>query len=215
MVKKKTIEKEVINNNEMPDNEIKTNSQEVENKDNYAVKDTDHDDKMNNKNVKKSNKTADHKFKELNEKLKAKEEKIEELQDKYLRLSAEFDNYRKRTLKEKIDLTKYAGEEILKDLLPIIDDFERGLNNINDSGDINTIKEGFVLINNKIKTFLNQKGIKEIDALHQDFNMDMHEAVTKIQVEDEKLKGKIVDVIEKGYYLNDKVIRYAKVVIGE
>ncbi len=148
-------------------------------------------------------------------KMASYEEKIKELTDKYLRLSAEFDNYRKRTLKEKIELTKTAGEELLKNILPVMDDFERGIQTINKANDITAIKEGIDLIYNKFKDFLNQNGVREIDARNKEFNIDFHEAVTKIPAAGNDLKGKVVDVIEKGYTLNDKVIRYSKVVVGE
>ena len=143
------------------------------------------------------------------------EEMLMELQDKYLRLSAEFDNYRKRTLKEKADLTKYASEEVLVGLLPILDDFERAMDSMNKTGDLQSLKDGISLIYNKFSEFLKQKGIQEIESLHQDFDTDCHDAVTKIQAPEKKLKGKVVDVIEKGYLLNGKVVRYSKVVVGD
>lgn len=154
-------------------------------------------------------------LKELNSKLKESNEKMEEMHDKYLRLSAEFDNYRKRTLKEKIDLTRAAGEQIMLNLLPVVDDFERGIKNLNESQEINAVKEGMILIYNKFKNFLNQNGVKEIDAKDKEFDIDLHEAVTKIPAPNKELKGKVIDVIEKGYILNEKVIRFSKVVIGE
>ncbi|MCB2194648.1 MAG: nucleotide exchange factor GrpE [Bacteroidetes bacterium] len=146
---------------------------------------------------------------------KTDKEKFEEINDKYLRLAAEYDNYRKRTLKERMELTKSAGEDILVNILPVMDDFERALGSIDQAKDINAVKEGIQLIYNKFKEFLKQKGVKEIDAKEKEFDTDLHEAITKIPAPDEKLKGKVVDVIEKGYYLNDKVIRFSKVVIGE
>lgn len=144
------------------------------------------------------------------------ESEIMEWKDKYLRLSAEFDNYRKRTLKEKMELTRYASEEVLKNILPIVDDFERGIKNLETATDIEAVKEGIFLIYNKFKDFLTQNGIKEI-TIEEDkaFNTDFHEAITKIPVDDQSLSGKVVDVVQKGYLLNDKVIRYAKVVVGE
>lgn len=154
-------------------------------------------------------------IKDLTAKAKESEIKIHELQDKYIRLSAEFDNYRKRTLKEKIEFTKAAGEQILLSLLPVIDDFERGMKNIDESKDIEAVKQGMHLIYNKFIDFLNQNGIKEIDALEKEFDIDFHEAITKIQAPKEELKGKVVDVVQKGYLLNDKVIRFSKVVVGE
>src|SRR4030042_2895986 len=154
-------------------------------------------------------------LKNLNLKLKESDEKMKELHDKYLRLSAEFDNYRKRTLKEKMNLTRLAGEELILNLLPVIDDFEWGIKNLKDSQEINAVKEGMILIYNKFKNFLNQNGVKEIDASEREFNIDLHEAVTKIPAPSEELKGKVVDIIQKGYTLNEKVIRFSKVVIGE
>lgn len=143
------------------------------------------------------------------------EEKLAELQDKYLRLSAEFDNYRKRTLKERIDLVKSANEELFARILPVMDDFDRAMQQIDEAKDLDALKEGIHLIYAKFGSFLKQEGIKEIEALHKEFDTDTQEAVTKIPAPDKKLKGKVVDVIQKGYYLNDKVIRFSKVVIGE
>lgn len=153
--------------------------------------------------------------KEQSKKEKSYKEKYEEVNDKYLRLAAEYDNYRKRTLKERMDLTKTAGEDILVNILPVMDDFERALGSIDQAKDIGAVKEGIQLIYTKFKEFLKQRGIKEIDASEKEFDTDLHEAVTKIPAPDEKLKGKVVDVIEKGYYLHEKVIRFSKVVIGE
>lgn len=155
--------------------------------------------------------------KEKNKKKKEKsdKEKLAELQDKYLRLTAEYDNYRKRTLKEKMELTKSAGEDILKGLLPIMDDFERALQTIDETGENQAMKDGIYLIYNKFKDFLKQQGIQEIEAQDKDFDTDKHEAVSKVPAQSEDMKGKVVDVVQKGYYLNDKVLRFAKVVVGE
>jgi len=139
----------------------------------------------------------------------------DEYKDKYIRLSAEFDNYRRRTLNEKIELTKTAGRDILINILPVVDDFERAMASMKNSTDTSSIVDGVELIYTKFKEFLTQKGIKEIDALHKEFDTDLHEALTKIPAPKKKLKGKVVDVIEKGYLLGDKVIRFSKVVIGE
>ena len=149
------------------------------------------------------------------EELKASEEKVKELHDKYLRISAEFDNYRKRTLKEKAEMIKTASEDLIMKFIPYVDDIERGMNAIAFSQDINALKQGMDLIHGKLVDFLQQSGVKEIEALNQEFNTDVHEAVTKIAVSEEEKKGKVVDVIQKGYYLHDKVIRYPKVVVGE
>jgi molecular chaperone GrpE len=142
-------------------------------------------------------------------------EKIAEFQNKYIRLSADFDNYRKRTLKEKIDLIKSANAEILLNLLPVMDDFERALKSMEDIKGCKEIKDGIDLIYNKFGEFLKSSGVIEIDAMHKKFDTDIHEAVTKIPAPAKKLKGKVVDVIQKGYYLNEKIIRYPKVIIGD
>ena len=143
------------------------------------------------------------------------QEKLAELQDKYIRLSAEFDNYRKRTLKEKMDLTKYASEGVLLKAIPLMDDFERALAAMENSNEAEAIKTGLVLICDKFSEFLKNSGIKEIEAINCPLDVDVHDAVAKIPVDDDSLKGKIVDVVQKGYYLNDKVIRHSKVVVGE
>jgi molecular chaperone GrpE len=143
------------------------------------------------------------------------EEKYNELNDRYLRLMAEFDNYRKRTLKEKMELTKNGGEDVLKGILPVVDNMERAMKSMETATDTEAVKEGINLIYKKFQEFLTGKGLKEIEAQGLELDTDKHEAVTKFPAPSEDLKGKIIDVIEKGYTLNDKVIRYAKVVIGE
>jgi molecular chaperone GrpE len=142
-------------------------------------------------------------------------EKLAEMQDRYLRLSAEFDNYRKRTLREKIELSKYAGEDLLLKLLPVLDDFERAISHMDTATDTAAMKEGIDLIHNKFTEFLKQNSIKEIDSLNCQFDVDLHDAVAKIPVPEDEKKGLIVDVIQKGYFLHDKVIRHSKVVVGE
>jgi molecular chaperone GrpE len=145
------------------------------------------------------------------------EQKYKELNDKYLRLTAEFDNFRKRSLKEKMDLIKTAGEDILINILPVVDNFERALKSINNntSEEGKAISEGIELIYSKFKEFLSQRGVKEIDASGKAFDTDLHEAITKIPAPQEDMKGKVIDVIEKGYLMHEKVIRFSKVVIGE
>lgn len=140
---------------------------------------------------------------------------LKDFQDRYVRLMAEFDNFRKRTLKERTELIKTAGEDILVNILPVVDDFERGLQVIDKSEDLESVKQGIHLIYNKFRDFLNQRGVKEIESVQQPFNVDVHEAITKIPAPTEDLKGKVVDVVQKGYILNEKVIRFAKVVVGE
>jgi molecular chaperone GrpE len=166
-----------------------------------------------------------HKGKEDKKKKKAEDKKdtiieelaskLEEISDKHLRLQAEFDNFRKRTMKEKADLIKSGGESVLVRILPVVDDFERAIDSLKEVPDEDAGKQGTLLIYNKFSEFLKQNNIKEIDALYREFDVDVHEAITKIPASDENLKGKVVDVVQKGYLLNDKVIRFAKVVIGE
>lgn len=143
------------------------------------------------------------------------EEKLAELQDRYLRLSAEYDNFRKRSLKEKIDLQKSANQNLLETILPVADDFDRAMQSVDEAKDIKAVKEGLKLISGKFKGFLSQQGVKEIEAVNKEFDTDLHEAITKIPAPSKKLKGKVVDVVQKGYFLNDKVLRFSKVVIGE
>ena len=141
--------------------------------------------------------------------------KLADLSDKHLRLQAEFDNFRKRTMREKADLIKSGGESVLVNILPVVDDFERALSSLKDVPDTDPGKLGTQLIYNKFSEFLKQNNIKEIEAVNQDFNVDVHEAITKIPAPVAELKGKVIDVVQKGYLLNEKVIRFAKVVIGE
>jgi len=145
------------------------------------------------------------------EKLQAE---ITEQKDKYLRLYSEFENFRRRTAKEKNELILSANEQLLKALIPVVDDFERAEKSFGNKKDDKEF-EGFFLIQNKFKKTLDQCGLKAMDIkVGADFNADLHEAITQIPAPEEKLKGKIVDVIEKGYFLNDKVVRFAKVVVG-
>ncbi len=143
------------------------------------------------------------------------EDKYNELNDKYLRIHAEFDNYRKRTNKEKIDIIGSANASLLKDLLPVMDDFERAMANNEKIDDVQSMKEGISLIFNKFKTTLENKGLKPMIVDGEVFDADIHEAIANIPAPKKKLKGKIVEAVEKGYYLNEKVIRYAKVVVGQ
>jgi molecular chaperone GrpE len=141
--------------------------------------------------------------------------KLTEMQDKYIRLSAEFDNYRKRTLREKIELSKTGGESVIISLLPVVDDFDRAVISMRDTENCEAIRQGLELINAKLSAFLKQNGVSEIEAIHEQFNPDIHEAVTSIAVDNESLRGKVTEVIRKGYTLNEKVIRFPKVVVGE
>lgn len=172
--------------------------------------DADNDSKKSKKS-RKQRKEDEAKDKEIEE-LKAQ---VEEQKDRYLRLSAEFDNYRKRTLKERSDMLKTANGDTLSGMLPVLDDLERAMQSMEKATDVAAVHEGVVLIYNKLQEFLKNKGIVEIDAMNQVFDTDLHEAITKIPAPTEDLKGKVVDVIQKGYKIDTKVIRYAKVVVGE
>lgn len=143
------------------------------------------------------------------------ESKYKELNDSYLRLNAEFDNYRKRTLKEKADLLKMGSERVLLDVINVVDDFERALDNISKSEDVEAVKEGVDLIYNKFKNFLTKHGIKEIETIGHTFDTDKHEALTTVPAQSEEDKDKIVDSVQKGYSLDDKVIRYPKVIVAK
>lgn len=139
---------------------------------------------------------------------------LEDANNKYLRLYAEFDNYKRRTSKERIEFLQTAGKEVIVDLLPILDDFDRALKAIDLTNNIESIKEGILLVSQKLRKTLQQKGLKPMESISETFNEDIHEAITKIPAPSDDLKGKVIDEVEKGYYLNDKVIRYAKVVVG-
>ena len=140
--------------------------------------------------------------------------KVEELNDKYLRLFSEFDNYRKRTLKEKIDLSRTASEEVIVSLLTVLDDFERAQKSFELTDNVEVLKEGIQHVYTKFRNILTHKGLKELNVLGEVFDTDFHEAITKIESPSEDKKNKVLEEVEKGYLLNDKVIRYAKVVIG-
>lgn len=143
------------------------------------------------------------------------EEKYSELNDRFLRLYAEFENFRRRTSKERVDMIASANSGTLKDLLPILDDFERAIANNANLDDVEVLKEGFTLIFNKLKSSLEAKGLKQMDAKGKPFDADLHEAIANMPVDDASQKGTVIDDVEKGYYLNDKVIRFAKVVVGQ
>ena len=204
-MKKKTQEKEELTEKPVDENK------EILNETDEKTSETDDSDKPESSAVESEAEAAADK---VVSEIKALEEKLAEAQDKYLRLSAEFDNYRKRTLKEKMELSKYAEENVLAKIIPFMDDFERALLHI-DTDEKEAMKNGINLIYMKFSEFLKQNGVTEIESLNSDFNVDLHDAVAKAPVDDENKKGKIVDVILKGYYLRDKILRHAKVVVGE
>ncbi len=143
------------------------------------------------------------------------DDKYAELNDRFLRLFAEFDNYRKRSNKERLELISTASSGILRDLLPVVDDFDRAIANNENIDDAKAIKEGVQIIYNKLRSILEAQGLKPMDAKGKPFDSELHEAIANVPVTDEKEKGIVIDDVEKGYYLNEKVIRYAKVVVGQ
>ena len=181
-------------------------TQENQNTKNNAgeqANETVQEENNNNKQSTDTDKTAEY------------EATIADLKDKYLRQAAEFDNYRKRVLKEKSELIQNGGESVISSLLPIIDDFERALQNMKKSDDTAALKEGVELIYQKFMKTLESNGLKTIETKEADFNTDFHEAVAMIPAPNDESKGKVVDCVQKGYKLNDKVIRHAKVAVGQ
>jgi molecular chaperone GrpE len=146
------------------------------------------------------------------EKLKAE---LQEQKERYLRLYAEFDNFKRRSAKERLELIQTAGKDVIISLLEVMDDFERAQKQMETSTDVTAIKEGLNLVFNKLKNILQSKGLKVMESVNTDFDVDKHEAITEIPAPSENLKGKVVDEVQKGYYLNDKIIRFAKVVVGK
>jgi molecular chaperone GrpE len=144
-----------------------------------------------------------------------KQQELDEMRDKYLRLIAEFDNYKKRTAKERIELMQTANKEVIVSLLDVLDDSERATKQLETTTDINAVKDGVMLVFNKLKSTLQAKGLKPMESLNTEFNPDLHEAITEIPAPTPDLQGKVVDVMQKGYYLNDKLIRYARVIVGK
>lgn len=153
--------------------------------------------------------------KEEEDPLEAAQKEIAALKDKHLRLYSEFENFRRRNAKERAELIGSAGSQVLHELLPVMDDLDRAITNNDKVDDINAVKEGFKLIDHKMRKALKNKGLEPMDAIGKAFDTDLHEAITKIPAPKKKLRGKVVDVVERGYMLNGKVLRYAKVVIGE
>ncbi|HIZ00815.1 MAG TPA: nucleotide exchange factor GrpE [Candidatus Bacteroides merdipullorum] len=163
----------------------------------------------------KEQETPKHEEKEEDTELQKVQQELAEQKDKFLRLSAEFDNYRKRTMKEKAELILNGGEKSITSILPVVDDLERALKNMETATDVEAVKEGVQLIYNKFMSVLGQNGVKVIETQEQPLNTDYHEAIAVIPAPEEGKKGKILDCVQTGYTLNDKVIRHAKVVVGE
>lgn len=170
---------------------------------------------VNEENKEQQNENTTSPQDEKDSKIAELEGKVAELNDKYLRLYSEFDNFRKRTAKERVDLINTAGEDIFKSLLPVLDDFERAIKSNAETTDVKAVNDGVHLIFNKFKSVLTAKGLQEMKSHGETFDADIHEAITNIPAPSEELKGKVVDELEKGYSLNGKIIRFAKVVIGQ
>ena len=153
--------------------------------------------------------------KKLEEKIEELETELAESKDKYLRLFAEFDNYKKRTIKEKLEMMKSASQDVVAALLPVLDDFDRAKSSADDESSSEQFSEGVSLVYNKLYSTLKNKGLDKMTSTNEVFDPELHEAVTEIPVPTEDLKGKVIDTIEQGYYLNDKIIRHAKVVVGK
>lgn len=188
------------------DNDMQTNGQD--NEMGYGTPDINADENMagtNHLNDALADESA----------LDKKQQELDEMRDKYLRLIAEFDNYKKRTAKERIELMQTANKEVIVSLLDVLDDSERAAKQLETTTDINAIKDGVMLVFNKLKTTLQAKGLKPMESLNTEFNPDLHEAITEIPAPTKELQGKVVDDMQKGYYLNDKLIRYAKVIVGK
>ncbi len=159
--------------------------------------------------------TSESEILRLNKELEESKAAMEKEKREYMFLMAEFDNFRKRTLKEKSEIIKNAGEQVFKGLLPILDDFERGIEAASKTDNADSVKEGMVLIYNKFKKYLEQNGVKEMDTKDADFDTERHEAISVVPVAEDSRKGKVLDTVQKGYTINDKVLRHAKVVVGQ
>ncbi len=196
---------------------IKNNntSEQAENVDDVTFENKKETDNSINNEVKKKSSTKKRSKSKTEKQIEQLKEKNDELNDKYLRLYSEFDNYRKRTARERIEMQKSASKDLIIEFLPILDDFERAIKAFEDHKLSDEAKKGIELIYNKLMNMLKQKGLEPMDEKGKEFDTDFHEAITEIPAPSKDLKGKVVDVIQHGYLLNGKVLRYAKVVVGK
>ena len=197
-----------------------TDQQEEKNQDPATVMDqqmAEDQSEETTKSSKKGSKSSKKASKEdkLNLELEEKEQQITELKDKYIRLLAEFDNHKKRTVREKLDMMQSAAQDTLSALLPVLDDFDRAKTNAESDDSVEVFSEGVSLVYNKLYNVLQQRGLKPMESTGEDFDPELHEAITEIPAPSEDMKGKNIDTIEKGYFLKDKIIRHAKVVVGK
>jgi molecular chaperone GrpE len=197
--------KKIMDNNTNAGNENADNMAQNEEMDETLSNFLNADDSRNGGELAESN----------DEEIEKLQSEIAELKDKHLRLIAEFDNFRRRTAKERLELQQTAGKDIIQSLLVVLDDMDRASKQLENTTDLTILKEGISLVFNKLLNIMQQKGLKVMEAANQEFNPDLHEAITEIPAPSEKMIGKIIDVVEPGYYLNDKLIRHAKVVVGK
>lgn len=176
---------------------------------------TTEEDVENKETAKKTSKSKKPNVKDLQAEVEELNIQLSEAKDKYLRLFAEFDNFKKRNIRERMDLLKNASQDAFSALLPVIDDFDRAKNSADDESSEEAFSEGVLLVYNKLNTILNNKGLKKMESTGEVFDPELHEAITKIPAPSDEMKGKVIDTIESGFYLNDKIIRHAKVVVGE
>ena len=174
----------------------------------------DEKETVQNPEAENQQENQDASIEELNE-LDALKKEIEEQKEKFIRLYADFDNFKRRNAKERVELIQTAGKEVIQSMLEVLDDCERAEKQMNQSTDLKQIREGIGLVFSKFRNILQSRGLKEMKSIGETFNPDFHEAITEISVQDANMKGKIVDEVEKGYTLNDKIIRFSKVVIGK
>jgi molecular chaperone GrpE len=197
--------KKIMDNNTNVNNENADNMAQNEEMDETLSNFLNADDSRNGGELSESN----------DDEVEKLQSEIAELKDKHLRLVADFDNFRRRTAKERIELQQTAGRDTIQSLLVVLDDMDRASKQLETTTDVAKLKEGISLVFNKLRNIMQQKGLKVMDAVNEEFNPDLHEAITEIPAPSEKMKGKVIDVVEPGYYLNDKLIRHAKVVVGK
>ncbi len=204
------------NFNIMDEKNINSQEQEIKDQSEVNAEQTEANAEAPAETTKKSSKSIlKNKERKLKDEIEMLNQKNEELKDKYLRLVAEYDNFRKRTAREKIDLRDSVKASVILDFIPVVDDMDRAMIHLAEVKDIEATVEGIKLIHQKFSDFLKTNGVEEIEAKDKEFDTDLHEAITRFPVEEEDKKGKVIDVVQKGYKINDKVIRFSKVVVGE
>jgi molecular chaperone GrpE len=204
---------EILNKKKKNKMEVNQNPENTEQNETLHENETDKNEVSDGLEEGSEESSSENKESQISDEDKLKAEATE-WQNKYLRLYAEFDNFKRRTSKERLELLQIAGKDVISDLLTVLDDFERAQKSIETATDVVAVKEGVTLVQHKLKSILNQKGLKEMESIGKEFDADLHEGITSIPAPSADLKGKVIDELEKGYLLNDKVIRFAKVIIG-